>query len=401
MLDHGQLVTGTAVQDLMDNQDPAFSEKERDKRTGMAPEARIYYYYIGCSTAAVRAALDQAVSDGADIINMSFGFDVCHPGADGSGVNGALAAARSAGALPVAATGNASNTSGGVDYLDDVCEISWPASRPDVIAATGLLSCDETVWDLDVGAGISSMGGINVSTIGGYYSTAAGVDLAAPGCQRFAVREGSGYETNQYAGSSIATPTIAGAAADLRNALWTSAGRSVRGGELLVMMLLMGDGSNGRHFGTPAYGFDQTMPNRRSGYGRMKMWWPASLTAPAGWGTHIVTIHQGETIAFSVGGSGPESSSITEWKWAVTWFDNQLAYLSDIDVSVYNTCPAGGGPAQYITGQNDGDFRNRIRLTTAEISGRCLEMRLYGYSVRPEGVEVYSADMFHSGPGPT
>ncbi|HVH98093.1 MAG TPA: hypothetical protein VM869_05270, partial [Enhygromyxa sp.] len=113
------------------------------------------------------------------------------------------------------------------------------------------------------------------------------------------------------------------------------------------------------------------------------------------WGTHTFLIEQGETVAFPVWDSSPEAHTIEEWKWAVTWYNDDLEYLDDIDISVWNTCPAGGGAAQKIAGQSDADFRNRIHLTAAQIGGKCLEMRVYGYAVRPGGIWVDMADMYH------
>lgn len=90
-------------------------------------------------------------------------------------------------------------------------------------------------------------------------------------------------------------------------------------------------------------------------------------------------------------------TSVTEWKWAVTHVDADQTSASWVAVEVYNTCPSGGGPAVLVAAQSDIDYRKRIRLTAAEIGGRCLEARITALHAPPGGVTVYSADMFHGG----
>ena len=396
---HGHMVAGIAAQDIYDGQDPDYTtDSTRMQRSGIAQEADIYYYNIGCWYTGLRTAIDQAVVDNVDIINMSFGFDACVPAFNSSGVNEALAAALAAGIVPVAAVGNSSNS------LSDACEISWPAYRPHVLGVTGLWTIDQSQDYLttNVGIGISAMGGVTVTVPGSGSTAAAGVALAAPGVLRRMVDFSSGYHYSDKFGSSLATPVASGAAANLRDALAALGHSSVgnNGGLLLTNMLLMGDGSNGWNIGDPNYAHPKTKPNRRSGFGRLRMWWPSNsrLTAPWGWGSRAITVRQGETVTFPVWDSGPESGAITEWKWAVTWMGQNLTNYPDIDVSVYNTCPSGGGAPQLVASQSDEDFRNRIRLTSDDIAGRCLEMRITGRANIPTGgIVVYSADMFHSG----
>jgi hypothetical protein len=390
---HGQLVSGTAAQSARGGEDPNITlTADRLDRTGSAPEAEIYYYNINCHYTGIRGALQQAVTDGADIGNMSFGFGQCDPAFDSANVNQTLYDATWAGMLLVGSSGNSSNT------LTDPCEVAYPSYRPEVIQVAGLdTNNDATAYgSTNMGIGVSSQGGMTVTTRTGFTSASANVDLSSPGAVRL-LTNASSYSGTAW-GSSFASPLVAGSAAALRDSFYTlgHGAHTQNAFRFLVNMLLMGDGWNGWNIGAGA-GIDTTKPNRRSGFGRTQMWYPHSdsLTGPWAWGTHTFLIHQGETVTFPVWDSGPESNSITEWKWAVTWYNDDLEYLEDIDISVWNTCPAGGGAAQYVAGQSDADFRNRVHLTAAQIGGKCLEMRVYGYSVRPEGMWVDMADMYH------
>lgn len=391
---HGQVVAGAAIQSTWSGEDPNIvNGQDRIDRTGASRESEIYFYNIGCWYTGVRGALQRAVVDGADIGNMSFSFPSCDAGFDHSNVNQTLYDATWSGMLLVGSSGNASNS------LTDVCEVAWPSYRPEVISVAGLnTGSDATAYaNTNLGIGVSSLGGMPIQSRSGGNGTAAGVDLTAPGVIRL-LTTGSGY-SGDVGGSSVAAPLVAGSAANLRDAFYSlgHGAHTANAYRFLVNMLLMGDGWNGWNFGTAEYGFDTSKPNRRSGYGRTSMWYPHnnSLSGPWAWGTHTFKIVQGQTVTLPVWDAGPESYSIEEWKWALTWYNSDLEYLDDVDISVYNTCPAGGGPAQYIAGQTDYDWRNRIRLTAGQIGGKCLEMRIYGYSIRPEGLWIDMADMYH------
>lgn len=56
---------------------------------------------------------------------------------------------------------------------------------------------------------------------------------------------------------------------------------------------------------------------------------------------------------------------------------------------------SGSAGRQIIASQTDYDWRNRIRSTASQIGGKCLEMRVYGFAIRPEGLWVDMADMYH------
>jgi hypothetical protein len=104
-----------------------------------------------------------------------------------------------------------------------------------------------------------------------------------------------------------------------------------------------------------------------------------------------------DVVTMAVNGGAPIGSGITQTKWVVTWSEPDLNNVADIDISVWDTCPAGGVPVQLVASQSDYDLRNRIDLRTPNITGKCLEKRFVGFSVPPAGRLIYSSDLFHSG----
>jgi len=136
-------------------------------------------------------------------------------------------------------------------------------------------------------------------------------------------------------------------------------------------------------------------PSSTMGHGRVRAHYPYSplLIAPWGWGWRSFRIYQGEWHSWPVWDTGPESSAITKWKWVVFTKEHDLTATSFVIASVYDTC-AGAG---HVKSDYTATINKRITLDGADIGGRCLEMRVYGYQVPPGGVELYSADYFQSG----
>ena len=114
---------------------------------------------------------------------------------------------------------------------------------------------------------------------------------------------------------------------------------------------------------------------------------PNDLTGPWGWGWRSVTVTQGQTVTFDVGGPGVEAAGITDWKMAALWTPSDLQNVPDVDFFVDNTCAFGGGTSTLLA-DTGYDVRTRFRLSGADIAGKCLRMRLYGYSVPPGGVNT-------------
>jgi hypothetical protein len=156
-------------------------------------------------------------------------------------------------------------------------------------------------------------------------------------------------------------------------------------------MLLMADGWDG-----DTGGIKSAYMSTWSGAGRIRMHSPYDLTGPWGWGWRSVTIYNGQTLSWTVGSAGAESSLIRGWKWATFWHEPNLDSVADIDFKVINTCKVGGG--EELVGLDNGyALRAHFVLGQTQISGKCLEMRAIGYNVPPEGRTVWSADYYHSG----
>ena len=88
---------------------------------------------------------------------------------------------------------------------------------------------------------------------------------------------------------------------------------------------------------------------------------------------------------------------VTVWKSAVTWFENDLNKIADIDVFLVDTCPPGGGEV-ILMRQDDYDTRNRLAFKNDPYYvGKCLQMKVHGYNVPVGGRVVYAVDYFSGG----
>ncbi len=142
-------------------------------------------------TSEVARGIDWAVAHGADIINMSLGFDCFDiwptPSCEDTAVDAAIDRATAAGVLLVASSGNVASSF-----------LGYPAAHPGVVSV-GAVDSSDTVWT--EGGGVGSNHG-------------SSLDLVAPGVAiiqettRFGV-----YEYVALTGTSMAAPHVSGAAA--------------------------------------------------------------------------------------------------------------------------------------------------------------------------------------------
>jgi subtilisin family serine protease len=205
---HGSHVASTAA-GAPNNQTIAGASA---RLSGIAPHANIISYKVcrqvpdsppRCSGAGILAAVEQALVDQVDVLNLSLGsdtpfdpwFSVRNPGTDDAG---ALLNARAAGTVVAVAAGNSGPEPG---------TIGSPGNAP---------------WVLTVA---NTTEGTNGDRINGTSSRGPGLpfggwvkpDLAAPGTDIYAASAtGSGFA--QLTGTSMASPHIAGSAALLRAA---------------------------------------------------------------------------------------------------------------------------------------------------------------------------------------
>lgn len=160
---------------------------------GMAPDATLCAYKVlgasgGGSYSAILAALDRAVADGVDVVNLSLGS-----GYPGSVVEAAFATAHSQGLTIVAAAGNSSPCTNPPTLPPADNEI-YPAKFPNVIAVAATDSSDARTCFSSVGPD---------------------VELAAPGSGVVSAYIGSTTAYASMSGTSMATPHVAGLAAVL------------------------------------------------------------------------------------------------------------------------------------------------------------------------------------------
>lgn len=396
---HGQGVASIAAGSITFGQDsnyPGTNTADQRARSGHAPDAKIYYYSYDASDAGHRAALQQAVADGIDVVNMSLNRDgYCDSYESGSSINTTLSDSRNAGVLLVGCTGNDS-----VDFT--TCTAQWPGTRPDVLAVGGLDSSNDGTAYTDLNLklyGATAIGGLPIVAHSGVSSTATVVGLMAPGVLRNYFSDPPNTYGGGQMGCSWAAPAVAGAAADLRQQFraygWTQGADSAN--VMYVNMLLNGGGWNGYNVYWPGgSSYSAVAPNERSGYGRLRTRWNQTsnggVTAPSWWGWSRITVYDSDYISIDVNDSAAEPSGATEYKVAAVWFPSDLGDVSDIDVELWDSCTNS-----FIATQNDYDYHNRLRLTGAQVSGRCLQVRLRGFSVKAGGEYVYLAHMYHGG----
>ncbi len=180
--------------------------------SGVAPNAQIGNYKaltipspdfgLDGNSAEIAAAIEAAVTDGMNVINLSLGEPEVDPKRDL--VVQAIDAAAAAGVVPVVAAGN--------DFTDfGYGSVSSPGSAPGAITVAAVDSSDHV-------AGFSSAGPTPVSL-------ALKPDVSAPGVSILSSLPASQGSFGLLSGTSMASPHVAGAAALLeeRHPEWTVA----------------------------------------------------------------------------------------------------------------------------------------------------------------------------------
>jgi subtilisin family serine protease len=166
--------------------------------TGMAPDALLMPIRVfddgGSAVGDVTAAIDYAVANGADVINLSLGY----PGGSGvllesiDGTNAAVKRAADAGVLVAFAAGNDSTPyCGGGQFIADTALC---------VGASGELEASYTNWGLQIDI---------VAPGGGFFT--AGVPSTYPLDKQGNSTLGRGY--TYMSGTSMASPHVAGVAA--------------------------------------------------------------------------------------------------------------------------------------------------------------------------------------------
>lgn len=173
---------------------------------GVAPGAKLRIYRVfedgnagSGSSFAVIDAIDRAITDNCDIINLSLGFD---PGVTDDAISDALLKARKHGILPVAAAGN-----------DGRLPVGFPGSDSNCIAVSAIgrkRYFPKTSTDaLNV---VAPFGTDPLNFVAGFSNVGADLDAAGSGVAVVSTFP-DGY--GPMSGTSMASPAVAGMAARL------------------------------------------------------------------------------------------------------------------------------------------------------------------------------------------
>jgi len=400
--DHGTRVAYQAVGSLLNAQVSSIVDPdERQRRTGMAPDARFYYFHV--TTDAGMATALQHIRDlnDVDVVTMSIspgcptGSGWCHPSNNCYGINPLLRELVAAGTVNTKSAGNVAPTAA------EPCTVVHPGYRTEVLGVANLDYRENQDYNRTVMQPGSSFGSFPITTNSGFSSTSPGISLMAPGGRRWLPSGTTGFtDVDGDGGTSNATPRVAGLAGLMRQSL---AGFNVLTSRdaryVMVNMMLSGDTADG----VTSTGRSATSVHARSGFGRVTMnWYNTSgngapnpfLGAPWTWGTNRFPVTQGNTTSWQVGGAGPEPLSTTEYRLALLWDEADLTSVSDITVEVWDVC-TGGSPV-LLAVDNSFHLRKRVSLPGSLVAGRCLEVRLRGWDVTGTK-QVYVADLLRSG----
>ncbi|MBX3274567.1 MAG: S8 family serine peptidase [Sandaracinaceae bacterium] len=399
---HGTRVARVLAGSIELGTDPNITDPfERTRRSGGAQLGTLYYYSVANTCSSWRAAVQRAVLDGIDVLNISafitdsgtIGTAPCWTNGSCGGLSGDLFSAAEAGTLVVAGMGNDG------DPGLNACNAKYPARHRDVFAVGGINTDFHTVnYDTSLIANASSRGGVDTRLWTGtmIQRAQAVADIATPMRYRYFYQSPPfGYDSANWSGTSLAAPAAAAALAMLRQQ-FASIGWPNSDARLLhVHGLLMGDSYHAD------LGFDEPRGlDRRSGSGRAHFHYPysPSLVWPWGWGWHIFDIGPGQSVEFPIGGGGPLSSSIRQWKGAMLWREVYDASAPDIVFEVRDHCPSGGGGPVVIASDWSYDYHKRIELGQGLITNRCLHYRVRVLSMAGANTRrVYVAQYFHSG----
>lgn len=365
-------------------QDAAYTTTtSRRQRSGIAPNVQLGSYWGG----GIYAIQQHAILNSVSVMSNPWGWvsdanvNYCNSNHDIGGLNATWRNSADSGVLNVSSAGNEGTNPG--------CSIRWPGSRHDgiTVGALNALNTAVTYPYTDMSA-ISSRGGGGIRINGTLRSTAlAHTDLVVSGTPELFYNYTSGSPGYQLwdhvlytdGFTSYATPVVAGGVAlgisSFYGLGWSGMSTDVR--MMIPFFIMLGDGWQKASGTKTISGMDA-----RSGAGRFydHMMSSAGLTAPWAWSCWKQQIANGETWSYNVGDANPESTSITTMKALMTWDEPDHDAAADLDLYVYNTCPAGGGAAVEVQSDTGYDLRSRLRLTSG-IGNNCLQLRVKGFYV--------------------
>lgn len=376
---HGTTVSSILAGSIEQGQDfSVASTSGRRLRSGIATEATIHYYSVD-TNADVAVAIEEATwENGVDIINMSLspGGDTHCDNGDWSGARGAVRAAENAGILIVTAAGNDDNK------VNKSCTVNSYGAYPDTLTVGALNETSDLASLNSVGlASYSGRGSIQTTLNGGRTAYTRMVDLVVTGAVDHTFGSGSiGYHTATKFGTSFAAPQVAGTAGLLLDWAHDRGGLGTTSLEedpyvLRVLLAVMGDGA----YGVSGGGSARYSVSTTRGFGNLRFVnLDTELGSGGAWGFQKRFVTQGDVVEWSVGSSGPESSSVNGWKFAALWDEDLYSGSADIKFELIDKCPSGGGISVIRTADRHA-LKARMRVRESEIgtkfAGRCLWVR--------------------------
>lgn len=398
---HADQVANVAAGSIERGQDanwPGTGSLAQRERSGMASGAVIIHYTNDHGGVEWKSTADRVIYDGVDILNHSYDEGLaCAATADegaSPSLNDDIALTTASGVLNVFAAGNHNVGAG--------CTLAYPGIRRDGITVGALDTGTAAPGTYDTLAmdGYSGKGPYQITLSNGFTSAGltqyAGVDIAAPGEWNFIYGwNGAAWTySDQVSGTSFAAPSIAGVAAVLKEAGHTLGKITFADPHSLAVNLInMGDG-----WSSNASIFVATGMDGKSGAGRLHAHYPqtGNMTSPWGWTTHTATITSAGLSFYTAKGTAPMDASVTQWKVAMTFDEDDYTSSADLDLKVYDVCPPGGGAPVLLSSDVSYDIRSRVNLHGG-VAGKCIR-----YDIVPSTLSgtrtVHIAEHYHSGP---
>lgn len=414
---HDTVVMGVMAGAITAGQDPNFTGTNTSAqidRSGIAPNAQIQYYHMGTTNSAdIAYAFQQAVADGVDILNNSWGFvpgsGFAPPSFDLSGLNEIIQNAYNAGVLAVVSSGD-NNTTALAPGFSTTCNETYPANRPEVLSVGGTATVynssgtTNSSVSMAPSAWATSGCAVNALNSAGQYVTEPNnaIGPVAPGVVGLNYFETSppatygytaGTSANNWTGSSFAAPIVAGAAGLLRHAFLVDvpSGGVRQNFWLKTDLTMLTDGYNFSNYSDNGTGFLSGGTSVYSGTGHLQMHSPddGSFANPWGWEWGSATIGPNQGFSEVLTASIASQSGLhptQHLRIALFWEETDLTHVADIDMAVDALNPSQVVCDSGFVFQNDESIINSVHATAANIPSCALpngflQFRFYSYAI--------------------
>ncbi len=366
--DHATAVTGIALGDLTDGQDPLVSNADdRVDRSGFAREAALYFWRAE-SDGSILKVLDDVTYYDIPVLNMSISAAGDTSCKGESTLSRAVNTLFESGTVTFIASGN----NGHDDPAD--CRVEEPGSAIAAFVVGGHTNSAYTDGETQVRSGPiwvdSDRGGCSWAE--GKWRTI--IDMTAPACRMWVFNESGGYDQvytyykdgeqrTKECATSFAAPTVTGAAVEFIDYYRNERSAAIDDPWILTAhMLLMGDrqsiDQNGNGFKT-ATGFDNVW-----GAGRLKMrkFDDAGMDDPWGYATVTTCIGDGNNYYVPDANGMLIPASVDAFKAVLFYYDwrhEQGTSIDRVNLTLQKKNPDGTW-SDLITDTGDYDEKKRI-----------------------------------------